>query len=55
MFILLALFNPDKLLICLVPAYLYMAIGIETLIGEWYRLFPRNPYARLIGFFRCLC
>lgn len=54
MFIPLALFNPDKLLICLVPAYLYMAIGIETLIGEWYRLFPRNPYARLIGFFPLL-
>jgi len=24
-----------------------MAIGIETLIREWYGLFPRNPYARI--------
>ncbi len=51
MFIPLALFNPDKLLICLVPAYLYLAIGVETLIREWYRLFPFNPYARLAGVF----
>lgn len=50
LFIPLALLNPDKLLICLIPAYLYMAIGIETLIREWYTLFPRNPYARLAGF-----
>lgn len=45
----LVLINPDKLLICLIPAYLYMAIGVETLIREWYKLFPTNPYARLAG------
>lgn len=32
-----------------VPAMLFMAIGTETLISEWYSLFPRNPYARLAG------
>lgn len=48
-FIPLALLNPDKLLICLVPAYLFAAIGIESLIREWYKLFPLNPYARLVG------
>lgn len=32
-----------------VPAILFMAIGIETLIREWYSLFPKNPYARLTG------
>lgn len=48
-FIPLAFLNPDQLLICLVPAYLFMAIGIETLIREWYKLFPLNPYARLAG------
>ncbi|MFZ1811951.1 MAG: glycosyltransferase family 39 protein [Candidatus Saccharimonadales bacterium] len=47
MFIPLAVLNPDKLLICLVPAYLFLAIGVETIIREWYRLFPFNPYARL--------
>ncbi len=45
----LVIVNPDKLLICLVPAYLFMAIGVETLIREWYKLFPLNPYARLAG------
>lgn len=49
MFIPLAIFNPDKLLICLVPSYLFLAIGVETLIREWYSLFPFNPYARLAG------
>lgn len=43
------IFNPDKLLICLIPAYLFMAIGVETLIREWYKLFPLNPYARIAG------
>ena len=51
MFIPLAILNPDKLLICIVPAYLFLAIGVETLIREWYRLFPFNPYARLAGVF----
>ncbi len=45
----LIIVNPDKLLIFLIPIYLYLAIGIETLIREWYRLFPANPYARLTG------
>ncbi len=49
-FIPIVLLNPDKILICLVPAYLFMAIGVETLIREWYRLFPLNPYARMAGF-----
>lgn len=48
-FIPIALFNPSQLLIALVPGYLFMAIGIETLIREWYKLFPTNPYARLAG------
>lgn len=49
LYIPLAILNPDKILIALIPAYLYMAIGIETLIREWYKLFPANPYARLTG------
>lgn len=48
-FIPIAILNPNELLICLIPAYLFMAIGIETLIREWYKLFPLNPYARLAG------
>ena len=39
--------NPTAILIVIAPAILIMAIGIETLIREWYGLFPRNPYARI--------
>lgn len=49
LYIPLAIYNPDKLLIALVPGYLFMAIGVETLIREWYKLFPTNPYARIAG------
>lgn len=28
---------------------LILAISISTLITDWYKLFPRNPYARVIG------
>lgn len=28
---------------------LLVAMGITTLIVEWYKLFPRNPYARITG------
>jgi hypothetical protein len=49
LFIPVVIFNPQHILIALVPAYLFMAIGVETLIREWYKLFPLNPYARLAG------
>ncbi|HTK39770.1 MAG TPA: glycosyltransferase family 39 protein [Patescibacteria group bacterium] len=28
---------------------LMLAMGINTLIREWYRMFPHNPYARVVG------
>lgn len=28
---------------------LMIAMGLNTLINEWYKMFPRNPYARIIG------
>lgn len=35
---------------CLVPAlYLFIATGIDNLLGQWLTVFPRNPVARLIG------
>lgn len=49
LFIPVIVLNPGLILISLVPAYLFMAIGVETLIREWYKLFPLNPYARLAG------
>lgn len=41
------LLRPDMILLVIVPATLILAIGIETLIRQWYDLFPRNPYARI--------
>lgn len=32
-----------------VPLLILLAIGIETLLSEWYKLFPKNPYARGTG------
>lgn len=32
-----------------VPFILLLAIGIEALLDEWYRLFPHNPYARVVA------
>ena len=41
--------QPDFLPVLFVPLMLVMAIGIDTLIREWYKLFPENPYARFAG------
>lgn len=49
LFIPIALLNPSKVMMFLIPGYLYLAIGLETLIREWYTLFPKNPYARMVG------
>ncbi|HSE61309.1 MAG TPA: glycosyltransferase family 39 protein [Candidatus Saccharimonadales bacterium] len=42
-------FNPTQLTALLVPTMLVVAIGLNQIIRYWYRLFPRNPYARLFG------
>lgn len=47
-----------SLAVIISPQYVYnlfpiivilMAMGIATLIIDWYKLFPRNPYARIAG------
>lgn len=43
------LFAPGAQHVILVPALLLLTIGSETLIVDWYKLFPRNPYARIAG------
>lgn len=40
---------PYTISLIFVPASLLVAIGIDTLVIEWYKLFPRNPYARVAG------
>lgn len=39
--------SPSQLHLIFTPAVLFLAIGVETLVREWYGLFPRNPYARI--------
>ena len=41
--------NPQFISITFIPVVLLIALAIEYLIWSWYRLFPRNPYARLFG------
>ena len=43
------LINPEFITITFLPLLLLLATGFDTLIREWYRLFPRNPYARIAG------
>ena len=41
--------QPDYSVITFVPLMLVLAIGIDSLIRQWYNLFPHNPYARIAG------
>jgi 4-amino-4-deoxy-L-arabinose transferase-like glycosyltransferase len=41
--------NPDSVSITFVPALLLTAMGVASLLHMWYSLFPRNPYARIVG------
>jgi 4-amino-4-deoxy-L-arabinose transferase-like glycosyltransferase len=41
--------NPTYTGITFAPLVLLLAIGFETLLHNWYRLFPYNPYARVAG------
>ena len=43
------LLQPMYIVILLVPMILLLAIGIEALLEEWYKLFPHNPYARVVA------
>lgn len=41
--------NPDYTSVTFVPILLLLATGLEYLLSSWYRIFPRNPYARVAG------
>lgn len=41
--------NPSYISVTFVPVILLMAMGITILLARWYRMFPRNPYARFAG------
>lgn len=41
--------NPNYTSVTFLPLVLLLATGLTSLFSYWYRLFPRNPYARLAG------
>ncbi|OYX41222.1 hypothetical protein B7Y94_05395 [Candidatus Saccharibacteria bacterium 32-49-12] len=41
--------QPNLTTIALVPVFILLAMGLERLLREWYKLFPKNPYARAVG------
>lgn len=45
--VVIVLMDPGQALLIFTPLVLFLAIGVEALIREWYSLFPRNPYARI--------
>ena len=47
--VLLSISNPQLLHVMVVPLILLTGTGIEVLLDHWLGLFPRNPYARLVG------
>lgn len=40
---------PHLTAIIIVPLFILLTMGIEALLGQWYGLFPENPYARGVG------
>lgn len=52
MFLILALdYSPEKTAAALSLVYILIAMGVVTLLAQWYRIFPKNPFARTIGLF----
>lgn len=43
------LFNPTFTSVTFLPAVLLLAAGLMSLVSYWYKLFPLNPYARIMG------
>jgi len=41
--------NPLFTTVTFIPSVLMLAAGLTSLISYWYRLFPLNPYARIVG------
>lgn len=41
--------RPDLVLYSLPVLYILIATGVSSIMREWYKLFPFNPYARALG------
>lgn len=44
-----AVINPQLVNITFIPTLILIGYGLSFIIHYWYRLFPRNPYARVAG------
>ncbi len=47
--LILAIGAPEFLYLLFVPLALLLCVGFATLTHNWYRLFPLNPYARILA------
>lgn len=45
----LLIFQPHLTPIVIIPLFILLTVGLESLMNMWYGLFPRNPYARGTG------
>jgi len=45
----IVIINPNITAVAFLPLVLLLASGLNKLISYWYKLFPLNPYARIIG------
>ena len=45
----LLIIDPKLTAIITVPLIIILSVGFEALLREWYKLFPKNPYARGVG------
>ena len=45
------IFSPGYVTVTFIPSLIFIAFGLDFLFRYWYRLFPKNPYARLAGLF----
>lgn len=45
----IAVMRPHLVSVMIIPLFILLAVGTETLLSEWYKLFPKNPYARGVG------
>lgn len=47
--ILITIFSPSMSFLLFVPWVFLIAFGVAFVIDHWYKLFPLNPYARVLG------
>lgn len=47
--IILSIINPSLMTVIFVPGVLLLAIGISAFLYEWNKIFPFNPYARVVA------